>query len=135
MNSPFSIHANGNRFSGYLKQYSFIQRFFSASGNYRGNVIFEKKILFLLVETDFLANGNHFFRFSCHWYLYFSVQWELAFKRVLHYGQWKRIFWLVETIFFFFFFFYTFLPVKFFFFFFQTFLPVKVLSCLVETYF
>ena len=70
MNSPFSILTNGNRFSVYLKQYSFIQRFFSASGNHRGNAIFEKKTLFLLVETDFLANGNNFFssifRCSCH---------------------------------------------------------------------
>ena len=86
---------------------------------------FGKITLFLQEETDFLACGNHFFssifRFSCHRYLQFSVSWKRVFKRVLHYGQWKRIFWLLETI--------IFLSI------FQTFMPVIVFSRLVETCF
>ena len=56
--NKFSIPASENRFSVYLKQYSFICTFFfSASGNPN---IFQRKSLLLLVETDFLASGNHF---------------------------------------------------------------------------
>ena len=29
----------------------------------------------------------------------FPVQWKRIFQRMLHHGQWKRNFWLVETIF------------------------------------
>ena len=38
--SKFCIPASGNRFSVYLKQYSFIWRFFSASWNHNRNSIF-----------------------------------------------------------------------------------------------
>ena len=56
--SEFSISASGNQFSVQLKEYSFIQRFFSARGN--REIQFMKKTLFLLVKTDFLASDNLF---------------------------------------------------------------------------
>ena len=54
--NKFSIPASGNQFSVYLKQYSFIWRFFSISKN----PIFWKTTLFLLVDTNFLVSENHF---------------------------------------------------------------------------
>ena len=99
--------------------------------------------LFLQVETDFLASGDHFFfhfetlqllpsvffrlecrhtfkripvggkRFSGEWNRFFtyfsdisardsfcSSSGNVLWKRILHSGQWKRIFWQVETNFF-----------------------------------
>ena len=65
---------------------------------------------FRLVESDFLASGNtffiYFFRHSvgdlCRYQTFMPVfisSSENAFlKRILHSGQWKRIFWLVENI-------------------------------------
>ena len=45
----------------------FNQSYFSASGSHywnKGVNTFQRKSLLLLVETDFLAIGNHFFPFS-----------------------------------------------------------------------
>ena len=69
--NKFFIPTSGKRFSVYLKQFSFISRFFSASRN----PIFEKKTLFLLVETDFLVRTDFLsiFRHSCHWYWHLFV--------------------------------------------------------------
>ena len=76
---------------------------FPSSGNIFWNV-------FLLVESDFLSSGNSFFNnFSdisasdlCRYHTFMTVFFlsseNIVLKQILHSGQWKRIFRLVETI-------------------------------------
>ena len=58
--NKFSIPAGENKFSVYLKQYSFIWRFFLLLETI-GEILFLKITFFLIKETDFLANGTYFF--------------------------------------------------------------------------
>ena len=78
---------------------------FLASGNHCFSIfqIFLSVTSFKLVERDFLASGNHFLPFSqravnwCHW-KQGILQLELIFQPILHFGQWKRVFCLLETV-------------------------------------
>ena len=80
----------------------------------------------MLVETDFLASGKHFFpHFQTllpliafqspafwlvkadslasvnHYFIYFPDIGNVFLQQILRSGQWKQVAWLVETIFFF----------------------------------
>ena len=62
------------------------------------------------MERDFLASGNTSFiyfsgistgdlcRYQTFMLVFFSSSENIFLKRILHSGQWKRIFWLVENI-------------------------------------
>ena len=56
--------------------------------------------LFMVGEMDLPASGNHFFspffRDSCQ---LFPSSRKVFFNEILNSGWWKRIFWLVETVF------------------------------------
>ena len=62
--------------------------------------IFERNVLFWLVKMGFLASGNHFFPFFRYFLQLklFSAQFKFVFTANPS-GQWKLIFWLLETIF------------------------------------
>ena len=105
------IPAGGNWFSGYWKPFFLLfwntpataYLIFPSSGS-----IFNTRIR--LVERDFLASGNTFFiyfsdisasdvcRYKTFMPVFFSCSGNVVLKRILHPGQWKRIFWLVEAI-------------------------------------
>ena len=80
-----------------METYAFVQNF-SDVGNHCWNYwqpIFNKKDIFLLVENiffDFIVRKSSFF-----------VSRKRIFQRMLRSGWWKRIFWLVQTIFYIFF--------------------------------
>ena len=57
------------------------------------------------MKTDFLASGNHFLPFSqtavncCQWKQFF-LQLEHIFQPILHSDYWKRVFCVLEGVFF-----------------------------------
>ena len=93
---PF-IPTTGNGFSGYWKPFSFVQRFFfqlEKAPEISGSN-FLKKDHILTNATDFLARENHFFHF---FQTFFILQLAHIFKQILHFGWWKRLFCLLETV-------------------------------------
>ena len=122
-----SVPASGNLFSVQWKQYALIQSFhfccwgkklkekpFSASENHLFNFIDRRSSFsvqwkyFLMnaslrtVETEYLASRNHFYIFvdTCASESFFFVQWKRIFDRIFHFDYCKKIFALVETIYF-----------------------------------
>ena len=86
------------------KQYSFIQSFLLVETIIETQKpIFKEKLLCSQQKLFFWLVKNSFFHLSdiltCE--NSFSVKWKCIFKRILHSGQWKRIFCLVERVFFF----------------------------------
>ena len=87
----FSTNPGGNLFSVQWKQYAFFGSFFlllETTIKIKG-INFKRKIVFLLNKTiiDFFARRSSF-----------SVQWKCIFQQMFHSGQWKLIFWQVQTI-------------------------------------
>ena len=60
-----------------------------------------RESLFMLGETDFPAIGQHFFflHFSETAVSFYPSSRKVFFNEIFHSGWWKRIFWLVETVF------------------------------------
>ena len=88
---------NRNRFSGLWKPFfssslrhsCHCQLYFPSSENVFLNAFWQVETLFFIYFWSFLPV-----------IVFFSSSGNVVFKRIFHSGQWKRIFWLVETNFF-----------------------------------